>query len=158
MKKLLRYLLGIAVLTIGGLYLSGFLVSLDLTYDKEVELAKTPKEELREMKGYLQLMVDRVLGEYSIPALLEYTKTTNPNATDNFTMAMDYYRSSYGHVEECPDRSPVYIEQLSLFSETQYFWRWSSDCTFEKSDGTVIFDFSKTSEGWVLKNFGIQKL
>ncbi len=156
MKKTLLFLIVLTVLILGALHLSGFLVSLNLTYDKEIELADSPKEELIGMEDYLDAMLNRVLEEYSVQALLEYTKTNNPNARYNFTLAMDYFRSNYGYVEECPSMSPIYIEQLSLLSENEYFWRWSSDCVFEKSKGTVVFDYFKTSEGWVLKGFSIQ--
>jgi len=145
-------------IVIGGLYYTGFLVSFNLTYDRELDQNEAPGNELLQLEGYLQPVIDIVLGEYSVQALLEYTKTNNPSANKKFSIAMDFYRSQYGAIEGCPNSSPVYIEQLSIFNKAEYFWRWSSNCNFEKAIGTVVFDIKKSDNGWVLKRFGIKQL
>lgn len=139
----------------GWLYYKGILVSLNITYDIEVEKSEWPQEELDGLHDFLQPIINEVLSGYSIEALLKYTKTTDANAKENYSIAMNFFRSHYGYVVECPDAEAIYIKQLSLFSKAKYFWRLQSNCAFEKAKGTVNFEVYKSSEEWYLKSFGI---
>ena len=144
-----------ATLLLGFLYYKGILVSLNFTHDVEMKLSDAPEGELEELHDFLQPVINSVLNNYSSKALLQYTRSTNPNAEKNYNLAMNYFRTNYGQVVDCPDSEAIYIKQYSLFAETKYFWRLSSNCKFEKANGTVNFEVNRSTNGWVLQSFGI---
>ncbi|MBQ0775925.1 MAG: hypothetical protein KBT87_14740 [Gammaproteobacteria bacterium] len=131
-------------------------MSFNLYYDDEIEVNEVPTEGFATMENFLQESINDVIGNYSVETWKKYSKANEEKPHYNYHLVVKSYKESFGSTEECEVATPIYIKRYNLFRPNESFWRWESECIFEKTTGTAVVDFSFTNNSWGLLSWGIQ--
>ena len=109
-----------------------------------MDYSKSPINELEDVHEQMQTAINDLIKNYSVETWKKYLNANvrEEKANINFGLIVNHYNDLYGSVIECKETAPTYIKQLNLFKGSKYYWRWESECTFEKGTGRASVDFS----------------
>ncbi len=128
------------------------------TYDYDVELEERPWHEMYGYGHEVEVALDEVIGDYSLETWGKYANLHRSKANRRFRHRINELKEKYGPVDQCNIEPFKYMKRDYFITKESYFWRWESECYFEKDRGLAVVDFVIDYSGLKLLHWEIKPI
>lgn len=128
------------------------------SYDYDVELEEPPWHEIYGYGNKIEVALDEVIGKYSIETWGKHANMGYLTANKKFRLRIKELKEKYGSMNQCNVRQHKYMKRDYFITEESYFWRWESECSFEKGRGLAVVDFVIDYSGLKLLRWEIKPI